>query len=178
MTSAEKYVRGASVSDLERIMGIYRIAQDRMIASGNPLQWGHFYPSEAVIREDIENGNCRVISVRDGSEEAIHGVFAFCEGTEPTYARIDGGEWLNDGPYAAIHRIAGDGEVKGIFDTALRYCRSRSDNLRIDTHQDNRIMQKLIERNGFVRCGTIYVEDGSPRIAYQWIREKERKITG
>ena len=31
----------------------------------------------------------------------------------------------------------------------------------------NHTMQRLIEGAGFRRCGVIYVEDGSPRIAYQ-----------
>ena len=31
-------------------------------------------------------------------------------------------------------------------------------------------MQRLLEQNGFVRCGTIYIWDGSPRIAYQLSR--------
>ncbi len=29
------------------------------------------------------------------------------------------------------------------------------------------VMQKVFEKNGFKRCGIIYVEDGTPRIAYQ-----------
>ena len=29
------------------------------------------------------------------------------------------------------------------------------------------MMQHVLEKNGFVPCGIIYVEDGSPRIAYQ-----------
>lgn len=32
-------------------------------------------------------------------------------------------------------------------------------------------MQHKIEKNGFTRCGIIYITDGSPRIAYQ-------KVTG
>lgn len=28
-------------------------------------------------------------------------------------------------------------------------------------------MQRLLEGAGFVRCGIIYTDDGSPRIAYQ-----------
>ena len=35
------YIRKAKIEDLERIMGIYRIAQDFMIESGNPNQWGN-----------------------------------------------------------------------------------------------------------------------------------------
>ena len=37
----------------------------------------------------------------------------------------------------------------------------------IDTHKDNLIMQKFLSKNGFDRCGIIYVEDGTERIAYQ-----------
>ena len=36
-----------------------------------------------------------------------------------------------------------------------------------DTHADNAVMQRLLEGAGFVRCGIIYTDDGSPRIAYQ-----------
>ena len=69
-----------------------------------------------------------------------------------------------------IERIASDGAKHGIFKCAADYCKSICDNIRIDTHHDNVIMQKLIEKNDFKRCGTIYVADGSPRIAYQWSR--------
>ena len=51
------------------------------------------------------------------------------------------------------------------------YCKEDFDNLRIDTHDDNKKMQHLIEKNGFIRCGIIYVYDGSPRIAYQYIKK-------
>ena len=43
--------------------------------------------------------------------------------------------------------------------------------LRADTHEDNKIMQAVLERNGFEKCGIIYIEDGSPRIAYQFSRK-------
>lgn len=38
--------------------------------------------------------------------------------------------------------------------------------VRADTHRDNVIMQHILEKNGFIKCGTIVVEDGTPRIAY------------
>ena len=34
-------------------------------------------------------------------------------------------------------------------------------------HADNKIMQHLLEKNGFARCGIIHVEDGTSRVAYQ-----------
>lgn len=90
----------------------------------------------------------------------------FFPGIEPNYAKIEEGEWLNDKPYGVIHRLSSSGQRKGIADICIRWCLQQCPNVRVDTHQDNRIMQKILE-NGFQRCGIIYVEDGSPRIAFQ-----------
>ena len=158
------HVRIASKPDLDRIMEIYRYAQEFMIRSGNPTQWGHFYPEKSMIESDIREGTCRVIC--DGDE--IHGVFMLFAGDEPTYQYIEDGEWLNDHPYLTIHRIAGDGKVHGLFRCAVDYCKHLSPDVRIDTHADNHVMQRRIAENGFTKCGIIYVEDGSPRLAYHW----------
>ena len=158
-------IRNAAEEDLPAVMRIYRLAQDFMIASGNPDQWGHFYPPESVIRADIREGRCRVIT----EENVIHGVFSVLDGGDPDYRRIEDGGWLNDEPYLTILRIAGDGCVHGLFSCAADYCKALSDNVRVDTHRDNWIMQKLITKNGFKRCGTVFVRE-SPRIAYHWSR--------
>ncbi len=161
------HIRKAQMDDLDSIMNIYGIAQDFMIESGNPNQWGHTYPSSDLIKEDIAKGICHLIC--DG--EVPHGVFALFCGDEPTYSYIENGKWLNNDTYVTVHRIAGDGKVKGIFRCAINHCKSISDNIRIDTHESNVIMLHVIEKNGFVKCGRIYVRDGSPRIAYQWSRK-------
>ena len=49
---------------------------------------------------------------------------------------------------------------------AVEYGRSRCCHIRVDTHADNKPMQHLAEKYGFSRRGIIYVEDGTPRIAY------------
>lgn len=158
------HIEKATPQDLNRIMTIYRTAQDFMIKTGNPKQWGHSYPSRQLIISDIDAGICHIIC--DG--EKTRGVFALFKGREPTYEYIENGSWLNDDEYVTIHRIASDGEVHGIFKCAATYSKSISDNVRIDTHKSNAVMQRQIERNGFEKCGTIYVTDGSPRIAYHW----------
>ena len=97
----------------------------------------------------------------------IHAVFAFIIGKDPTYDRIEQGRWLSKTVYGTIHRVAGDGQIKGVFDLVMAFCNKRIRHLRIDTHQDNKVMQHLILKNGFQKCGIIYVADGSPRIAYE-----------
>ena len=157
-------IRNSDMTDLKQIMKIYEYAQNYMIRSGNPTQWGHVYPSEELIISDIRQGVGKVIY----DENGIHGVFALFSGDEPTYAHIEEGNWLNDEPYITIHRLAGDGQVHGLFQCAANYCKSRSQNIRIDTHANNQTMRALIARNGFAKCGIIHVRDGTPRIAYQW----------
>lgn len=157
-------VRKAETTEFDVIMGIYRIAQDFMIRTGNPNQWKRTNPAPEQIREDIENGICHVIC----DDDEIHGVFALCEGIDPTYLYIEGGEWLNDGTYVTIHRIAGDQKAHGIFTSAMEYCKNFADNIRIDTHEDNKVMQNVLAKHGFLRCGIIYLKNGDPRIAYQW----------
>ena len=40
--------------------------------------------------------------------------FVYGKDIEPTYADITDGKWLDDSPYGVVHRIAGDGKVKGV----------------------------------------------------------------
>ncbi len=157
-------IRKAVEPDLERIMEIYRIAQEYMIHSGNPNQWGHEYPEAELIASDIREGVCHVIY----DENGIHGVFALFDGEDPTYQYIEGGEWLNEEPYVTIHRIAGDGQTHGIVRCAAAHCKALSSNVRVDTHAQNTTMQHVLSKNGFRKCGIIYLENGSPRLAYQW----------
>lgn len=156
------FVRTAVPADFEWVMEIYHSAQEFMIASGNPNQWRRAHPAPDLIREDIAIGLCKVVC----DENGIHGAFAPILGEDPTYLQIFGGAWLNDEPYVTIHRIAGDGVVHGIFRCALDYCKTLSANVRIDTHADNRVMQRLVSENGFQKCGTIYLKNGEPRIAF------------
>lgn len=153
----------AKEKDLAEIQRIYAYAREFMKNTGNPDQWKDDKPALNVLINDIEKHQLYI--VKDGNK--IHGVFAFITGEDPTYADISGGKWLFDSEYGTIHRVAGDGKVKGLFDTILDFCGSKISHLRIDTHRDNKIMQHLIEKNGFVKCGIIYAADGSPRIAYE-----------
>ena len=74
---------------------------------------------------------------------------------------------MSDDIYGTIHRVAGDGRIHGVLAMAVQFCEQSINHLRIDTHNDNKIMQHVIEKNGFKRCGIIHVNDGSERIAYE-----------
>lgn len=157
----EYAVRPARVPDLPRIEEIYAYARDFMARNGNPNQWGKNSPPPEQLRQDISEGKLYVIV--DG--EMIHGVFFFWIGEDPTYGKIHGGTWRSDSLYGTIHRIAGDGSG-GILKTAVLFGRKQIDHLRIDTHEDNHVMQSAVTKLGFQRRGIIHLSNGSPRIAY------------
>ena len=157
-------IRPTTYADIEVLLDIFAYARAQMIADGNPTQWGDGYPSREQLESDIQRGVSFVVE-KEGKPCAT---FVFIIGEDPTYSYIEDGEWLNDTLlYGTIHRIASNGEHRGVFHTVLHWCSAQCSNIRIDTHQANKRMIHLIEQAQFIRCGIIYTRDNSPRIAYQ-----------
>lgn len=174
ITAAGLKIRPAVPSDLPEIMRIYQSAKQYMRDNGNYSQWTGGYPSEDLLRSDMETGQLFVIR-----KDAVPcAVFAFIIGKDPTYAVIEDGNWLSDREYGTIHRIASDGTQGGILHEAAEFCWNRIKHLRIDTHRDNLPMQRAILRNGFIRCGIIFLADGSPRIAFEKEGTEPEELSG
>ena len=157
-------IRKAQTRDLDRILEIYAIAREYMRQSGNPDQWGFDKPKKELLEDDIKKGELFVGEEENGE---IHFVFAFILGEDPTYSYIEDGKWPSCEPYGTIHRIAGDGTKRGVVKAAVEFAGERVKNIRIDTHEKNKTMQHVLDKLGFERCGIIYIEDATPRIAYQ-----------
>ena len=158
-------IRKSTLADIPEIMEIIAAAKRFMVSSGNTSQWINGYPGEDVIRADITGGNSYLMT--EGGEPV--GVFSFIIGEEPNYKLIRDGAWRCGRPYGTIHRLASNGRARGISDACFSYCARRMDYLRVDTHRDNLPMQAAITRFGFRACGIIYVQDGTERIAYDYI---------
>ena len=157
-------IRPTTYADIEALQAIFDYARAQMAADGNPNQWGDGYPSREQLMSDIQRGVSYVVE-HNGQPCAT---FVFIIGEDPTYAYIEDGNWLDDTlPYGTIHRIASNGEQRGIFHTVLHWCSAQCPNIRIDTHQDNARMIHLIEQAQFTHCGIIYTRDNSPRMVYQ-----------
>ncbi len=157
-------IRKTTMKDFDIVLEIYAQARQFMKDHGNPHQWGDNRPSKEQISDDIRHG-CSYVCVEDGQ---ILGVFYYAKTEEPTYAHIYDGAWLNQLPYGVVHRIAAPGGRKGTASFCLNWCMLKSGgNIRIDTHQDNLPMQRMLEKNGFVKCGIIRLTDGDLRLAYQ-----------
>ena len=163
-------IRHSTEQDIPRMMEIFAYARKFMAEHDNPTQWGPSkWPPEEMIREDIRKEKSYVC---ENDEGRIIGTFFFDygEALEPTYATIDGGDWIAKGPYGVVHRIAGDGSEKGIGAFCINWAFEQCRHLRVDTHEDNFVMRNLLTKLGFEYCGIIYVlKDNSPRMAFEKI---------
>ncbi len=164
-------IRAAVAADLTSILAIYAAARRFMRENGNLTQWAGGYPSRELVERDVQTGNCFVCE----EEGSLVGVFCFFEGPDPTYTHIEG-SWLNDAPYGVIHRIATTVHRHGVAAACYDFCLARCHNLRIDTHVDNKPMQRSLSKYGFIPCGTIYLMNGDPRIAYQIEKAKSGDV--
>lgn len=159
-------IRKSTMDDLDAILSIYERARAFMAEKGNPHQWGGGYPEKERVIKDIELGHSYVCT----SQDNIAAVFYFAQEEDASYSKIIEGDWKNQEPYGVVHRIASAEGGKGSASFCLLWCMEQTGNLRMDTHEDNIPMQRLLQKHGFVRCGIIFVEDGSRRLAYQWSR--------
>ena len=173
-------LRPTCEGDLPEVMRIIADAQADFRARGID-QWQNGYPNEQSIRGDIERGESYVVT--RGEQIVATAMITFAP--DPNYAVIYDGEWLLAAPksYATIHRISvdlaerGQGIAEWIVGQTERMCRKRgADSLRIDTHRDNRSMQRVAEKNGMTLCGIIHLADGAERLAYEKIMNNRPNI--
>ena len=157
-------IRKATPEDLPALLEIYKKARAYMARTGNPRQWGSTNPPRKLLEDDIRRG---FLYLHETDTGRPYGAFTLLPGADPTYGRIEGGAWRSDAPYCTIHRLASDGSRRGVFARTLAFCLAVCPHLRIDTHEDNRIMQKLVTEHGFQYCGVIRLANGEPRLAYE-----------
>lgn len=161
--------RKATKADICRIMEIIRDAQ-KYLRDNNINQWQNNYPNTKVIHLDVLKNESYVIE-KDG---LIVGTFALSVRDNKNYTSIHEGQWLNHGRHSTIHRVAIDRRYKGnglaseIVKIATQISLEKFvDSIRVDTHEDNISMQKILGKNNFQYCGITYLEDKSPRISFE-----------
>ncbi len=162
-------IRHSTYDDIESIMNIIKQAQSYFKANGID-QWQNNYPNPIVIENDIQLNESYVILLN----QKIVGTYVLSFRNESTYDIIYDGNWLTLDKYAVIHRIAFDQSIKGqgFSKNVLNYIYTQCiDNeiysIKIDTHEDNSVMRKMLVSNGFMHCGTILLRDGNKRLAYE-----------
>lgn len=166
-------IRKSNEQDVEHMMTIISQAQAYFKSQGID-QWQDGYPNEEQLLGDIQKQNSYVLY-----DHGIIGTMYFAIEDDINYMTIEG-EWkTHNQPYAVIHRIAVDNQIKGkglakqFLDYAQSVCEdAHISSIRIDTHEDNLSMQRFLKKNGFEFCGHIRLQSGAPRIAFEKILNK------
>ena len=170
----DSIIRKTTEADLQPLMEIFSEARKTIAALGID-QWQNGYPNEAVLREDM----ARSQSYLAESDGRVIATFAMLTDGEPTYDEIFDGAWRTSGGregYIALHRVAISvaARGKGISTQIVEYAKERARALgrasvRIDTHEGNAVMRRMLEKHGFFHCGTIFLESGEARVAYEYV---------
>ena len=158
-------IRKTTPEDIDTILNIFDTARQFMRSTGNLTQWNANYPALKNLEQDIQNDNSYVCVEND----KVVATFTLIIGDEPNYQHIENGSWHSEAPYGTVHRLASDGTTRGIARACFDFCKTQISHLRVDTHKDNKPMQACFKQNGFEERGIIYVGDGTPRIAYEFI---------
>lgn len=165
-------IRKTENHEIDSVMPIFDEARGTMAKLGID-QWQDGYPTRDIIENDVNLSRSYVVEI-DGE---ICGTYVLQEGGDKNYDVIEGGEWLSGNgnrDYLAIHRVAiavasrGRGIAEQLISYAADFARERAlTSLRIDTHEGNVVMRRMLEKNGFIYCGIIYLENGDDRVAYE-----------
>lgn len=165
----ENYVfRKATMDDLEAVLFIIDKAKERM-KSHMSGQWQDGSPSKETFIRDIKEEHLYVLTTFD----KVIGVLALLD-HEGAYDTLLSGEWLHNIPYKVIHRFAvheaylGMGVASFMLKSAELLAKSEGvQQIRIDTHERNIPMVKLLIKNGYVQCGSTLIEGTKLRIVFE-----------
>ena len=166
--------RKTEEKDCPQVIALYQQAQSYFKEAGID-QWQNGYPNAETLAEDMAGGESYVLVDKE-TGEVLGTCFVSFE-KEPDYDVIYEGSWQETKPYGVVHRVAvvsnrkGQGLAGQMIEHAAAMCLERGiTSMRMDTHEDNRSMQRMLVKNGFVYRGIIYLgRDGAKRIAFEKI---------
>ena len=152
-------------SDIDRVLELLDDGRKSLASSGIE-QWQGRYPDRAVVETDIALQESYVVENEAGDLIAST-VIGF--NGEENYSVIENGSWLTQAlptytPYVVIHRMVVDRRFKGcgaaqfmLQETERHALEAQRQSVRVDTHPHNAAMIRLLERNGYSRCGFISI---------------------
>jgi GNAT superfamily N-acetyltransferase len=159
-----KYVTS---DDMPNLMRIVRQAKEIM-KHHHSGQWQGSEPSEQTITHDIHQKQYYGLYV---DNELVGGCALLPY--EDDYHPLVSGQWLNTNPYMVIHRFVIDAE-KHRQGFGLALLQSLEEvvqahgihNIRVDTHELNKPMHRLLIKAGYIQCGQALLKQAGLRVVY------------
>lgn len=160
-------VQSAKIQHLDFVTQAYDTTRKFMSEYAMEIDWPDDDFSVTCAAADIEQSNCYVVYNGD----IPYAAFVLNPGSDANNPdKVV--NWRSNMDYYMIQRISpanGEAVAHSIFDYAAR----RANYLRCLTHERNSILRHALEVFGFKDCGTFVAEDGSTRIAYDWIKDPD-----
>ena len=160
-------LRLAHFEDKNTIWEILQAAIEQRRKDGSD-QWQNGYPNEQTVITDIQNNYGYVLV----DNKTIIAYAAIIFGVEPTYKDIQG-QWLSNGDYAAVHRVATTEALKRkgmgsyLFLLIEELCLEKNVfSIKVDTNFDNVPMLRILDKLNYTYCGEIFFS-GASRKAYE-----------
>lgn len=178
-------MRYATTADIEQILTITDSAR-RFQRQCGFRQWEDGYPAYDDIAADIAAQGAYIFENEGTSAKAaditIEGsniverenivAYAYLTGGDAEYDRLSG-IWHYPGPYGVIHRLAiapgfrGQGLAAQILAMSEAHLAAQGIRaMRIDTGQDNIVMQRILSRADYT-CRGLHHFSWGPRLAYE-----------
>ena len=150
-------IQKAKLLELPEILNLTRACGRYLITQGI-FQWNEHYPSESVLKGDVERGELYVLRKR----EKLIGIIALTTIMDPEYASVS---WMSpSGSNLYVHRlaIAPEHQGKGYASELMSFAETlaREDgytSIRLDTFSQNKRNQAFYEKRGYTRLEDIYL---------------------
>ena len=158
-------MRYATTADIEQILAITNSAR-RFQRQCGFRQWEDGYPAYDDIAADIADQGAYIVE----RENIV--AYAYLTGGDAEYDRLSR-IWHYPGPYGVIHRLAiapgfrGQGLAAQILAMSEAHLAAQGIRaMRIDTGQDNIVMQRILSRADYT-CRGLHHFTWGPRLAYE-----------
>ncbi len=159
-------LKNIKLCEIDTAMEIINSAKAHLRAQGID-QWQTGYPDRECIEKDALNQTGFFV-VDDG---IVLGYLCIDFTGEPAYELLNG-SWASNQAYVVVHRMAFNTNARGknlsskVFELVEQMSIKKGVRyFRVDTDEDNKKMQHILTKNGFVYCGTIWF-DNSEKIAF------------
>lgn len=165
------HIQQASDHDLEQLRQNATTMRD--IADAIPLYKDTLnnFADEQDAASSFKNGSCYIVTSVETTSNPILILGSFTLSSTPVHHYADTKlSWRSSSHFLVISNIApinGRGTARAILD----YASEHADYLRSDVNASNILLRHALEVFGFKVCGTFTANDGSTRVAYDWIKE-------
>ena len=164
-------IRPARETDLDSIMKLYKSVYTLLDITPLGTYWAHDFEDLMNNAFKLNAKQFHVIVDKSHNHESETIIAAFTLSNTPRPPLVDTHfEWRDTNNFLYIEHIAarnGQNVARQIFCYAIQ----QTSNLRCISNSRNEPLRHALEVFGFKECGTFTADDGSTRIAYDWIKE-------